>query len=70
MYFAIKNQIFNGHSMLLSVRKMSRRIILILSQTDTKTSCLNLESGRYATAKWGNILSQEEVGGIVGIKTP
>ena len=70
MYLAIKNQIFNRHSMPLSVRKMSRRIVLRLSQTNAKTSRLNLLSGRYARAKQGNFFSQEEMGGIGGIKTP
>ena len=70
MYLAIKNQIFNRHSMPLSVRKMSRQILSRLSQINAKTSSLNLLSGHYATAKRGNFLSQEEVGGISGIKTP
>ena len=70
MYLAIKNQIFNRHSVPLSVRKMSPQIIYRLSQTKAKTSCLNLQSGYNATAKRGNFLSQEEVDGINGIKTP
>ena len=41
-----------------------------LSQTNAKTRCLNPKSGHYAAAKRGNFLSQEEVGGIDGIKTP
>ena len=41
VYLAIKNQIFNGLSMPLSVRKMSRRIVQRLLQTNAKTSCLN-----------------------------
>ena len=64
---AIKNQIFNRHSMPFSVRKMSRRIIQRLSQTNAKSSCLNLLSGHYATAKRGNFLSKEEVDGFNGI---
>ena len=49
---------------------MSRQIVQRLSQTNTKTSCLNTKSGDYATSKRGNFLSQEGVGGIDGIKTP
>ena len=36
VYLAIKNQIFNRHSMPWSVRKMSRRIVQRLSQTNSK----------------------------------
>ena len=70
MYLAIKNQILNRHSMPLSVRKMSRRIVERLSQTNAKTRRLNLKSGHYATDKRGNFFSQEEVVGNGGIKTP
>ena len=70
MYFVIKNQIFNIHSMPLSFRKMSRRIVQKLSQTNAKTSCLNPKSGHYTTARRGNFLSHEKVDDIDGIKTP
>ena len=36
VYLTIKNQVFNRHSLPLSVRKMSRRIVLRLSQTNAK----------------------------------
>ena len=70
MYLAIKNQIFNRHSLPLNVRKMSRRIVERLSQANAKTSCLNPESCHYTTVKRGNFLSQEELDGIDGINTP
>ena len=64
MFLSTKNQIFNRHSMPLSVRKMFRQIVQRLSQTNAKTICLNPQSGHYDTAKSGSFLSQEEVGGI------
>ena len=41
-----------------------------MSQINAKTSCLNPWSGHNAAAKKCNFLSQEEVGGINGIKSP
>ena len=70
MHLTIKNQIVNRNSMPLSVRKMSLQIVQRLSQTNAKTSCLDLTPGHFDTAKRGNFLLQEEVGGIDWIKTP
>ena len=70
LYWAIKNQIFNRHSIILSVRTMSQWIVQWLCPTNAKTNWLNPYPGHYFLAKIGNCLSQEEVGGIDGIKTP
>ena len=50
----MKNQIFNRYSMLLSVRKMSRRIV----------------QKKIVTSKTDNFLSQDDVGVTDVIKTP
>ena len=65
VFFSINNQISNRHSMHLSVRNMPHLIVQKnMQQTNAKTSCLNPKAGHYFTAKTGNFLSQEEVGGI------
>ena len=52
------------HSMLLSVRTMSQRIVQRLSWILAGTNCLNPYVGYYFTDKMGNFHSREKVGGI------
>ena len=66
--FILGHQMFNRHSMLLSVTKMPH--LQKLSHTNAKTNCLNPKADHYFTAKTGNFLSQEEVGGIDRSKIP
>ena len=70
MYLAIKNQMFNRHSMLLSVRKIFRLMVQRLPQTNAKTGWLSEYKGGSLLHSQNRQLSpQEEVGGIDGIKT-
>ena len=54
--WAIKNQIFSCDSILLSVRKMSWRIVQRLLQINAK---MNRQGGHSFTAQTGTFLSQE-----------
>ena len=63
----LSNQIFNRHSMHMSIRKLSRRMSKIV--TDKRQSQLSEPIvWPLCHSQKGQFLSQEEVGGIVVIK--
>ena len=68
LYWAIKNQVFNIQSKFLGVRKISRRIVQIV--TDKQQHTLSQPIGWSLLHIFGHFLSQEESGGIDVIITP